>query len=110
MASLYAITDLIVARAGATTLAEITAKGIPAILVPYPYAADNHQEKNAKFLSKEGAALVILDKDVEEKLSEEVERLYKDASLRHNMAQNMKRLGRPQALYKIIEEIKEVLN
>ena len=53
----YAVADLIVYRAGATGIAEITAKGIPAILIPYPHAAENHQEYNARNLEKQGAAV-----------------------------------------------------
>ncbi|QKS71522.1 undecaprenyldiphospho-muramoylpentapeptide beta-N-acetylglucosaminyltransferase [Paenalkalicoccus suaedae] len=56
--------DAVVARAGATTLAELTALGIPSILIPSPYVTNNHQEKNARALEKVGAAKVILEKDV----------------------------------------------
>lgn len=60
----YAASDLAVVRAGATTLAEITARGLPAILIPYPFATDNHQFKNAQILERSGAAKIILDKDL----------------------------------------------
>jgi UDP-N-acetylglucosamine--N-acetylmuramyl-(pentapeptide) pyrophosphoryl-undecaprenol N-acetylglucosamine transferase len=56
--------DLVVSRAGATTLAEITSLGIPSILIPSPYVTNNHQEKNAKSLSDHGAAHVLLEKDL----------------------------------------------
>ncbi|TDJ51396.1 MAG: undecaprenyldiphospho-muramoylpentapeptide beta-N-acetylglucosaminyltransferase [Nitrospina sp.] len=64
MADQYRKASLIVCRAGATTLAEVTALGIPAVLVPFPFAAHNHQEHNARALESGGAARVILDKDV----------------------------------------------
>ena len=64
MPQAMAIADLAIFRAGATGLAELTAKGIPAILVPYPYAAENHQEHNARAVEKAGAARVILNKDL----------------------------------------------
>lgn len=56
--------DLVVSRAGATTLAEITSLGIPSILIPSPYVTNNHQEKNARSLSDHGAALLLLEKDL----------------------------------------------
>ena len=55
--------DLVVCRAGAITLAEVTAMGLPAILIPSPYVTNNHQEYNAKVLEN-GAAVVLLEKDL----------------------------------------------
>jgi len=64
MASAYARADLIVSRAGATTIAELTALGKPAILIPYPFAADDHQRANAEVLVQHGAAELIADADL----------------------------------------------
>ena len=64
MVEQYRKASLIICRAGATTLAEVTALGIPSVLVPYPFAAHNHQEHNARALESNGAAQVILDKDI----------------------------------------------
>lgn len=64
MKTAFDVADLIVSRAGATILAEIAHCEIPAILVPFPFATDNHQEKNARHLENLGAAKVILDKDL----------------------------------------------
>ena len=64
MAEQYRKASLIICRSGATTLAEVTALGIPSVLVPFPFAAHNHQEHNARALESNGAARVILDKDV----------------------------------------------
>ncbi|MDF2634990.1 MAG: UDP-N-acetylglucosamine--N-acetylmuramyl-(pentapeptide) pyrophosphoryl-undecaprenol, partial [Pelosinus sp.] len=61
MPQALAVADLAVFRAGAVGLAELTAKGIPSILVPYPYAAENHQEFNAKAMEDQGAAILIRD-------------------------------------------------
>src|SRR2546429_333370 len=65
MGGAYAAADLVVARAGATTCAELTAVGLPAILVPYPYAADDHQRRNAEVLVRAGAADMILDAELD---------------------------------------------
>jgi UDP-N-acetylglucosamine--N-acetylmuramyl-(pentapeptide) pyrophosphoryl-undecaprenol N-acetylglucosamine transferase len=64
MADQYRKASLIICRSGATTLAEVTALGIPSVLVPFPFAAHNHQEHNARALESNGAAQVVLDKDV----------------------------------------------
>jgi UDP-N-acetylglucosamine--N-acetylmuramyl-(pentapeptide) pyrophosphoryl-undecaprenol N-acetylglucosamine transferase len=63
----FAAADLIVARAGASTLAELAATGTPAILVPYPYATDDHQTENAVVVERSGAARVVADRDLDER-------------------------------------------
>lgn len=84
-----AAADLAVFRAGAIGLAELTAKGVPAVLIPYPYATANHQEFNAKAVEAAGAAKVILDKELTgEKLLEEIEKLL----INDNQLQAMKKL------------------
>ena len=69
MPEILAGTDLTVARAGATTLAELTSLGIPSILIPSPYVTNNHQEKNATALSDHHAAKILLEKDLSGKNS-----------------------------------------
>ena len=64
----YAASDLVVCRAGATTIAELTRLGKPSILVPYPFAAANHQVENAKSMKETGAAVVVYDNELSEKL------------------------------------------
>jgi UDP-N-acetylglucosamine--N-acetylmuramyl-(pentapeptide) pyrophosphoryl-undecaprenol N-acetylglucosamine transferase len=64
MPSAYALADLVVARSGASTLTEISLAGLPSILVPYPFAADDHQTANAKVFSDAGAAKLIQQKDL----------------------------------------------
>ena len=71
MASAYANADLIICRAGATTVAELTACGKAAILVPFPFAAHNHQEMNAKAMSEAGAGEMMLNKDLNGKILSE---------------------------------------
>lgn len=105
----YAVADLIIYRAGATGIAEITAKGIPAILIPYPYAAENHQEYNARNLEKNGAAEVILDNDLSGPvLINMIEDLLKNRKKLSTMSNNSKKLGKPEAtdnLVKLIEDM-----
>ncbi len=64
MKEAFDVADLLISRAGATILSEIAVCKKPAILIPYPYATDNHQEKNARTLENLGAAKVLLDKDL----------------------------------------------
>ena len=75
MVEQYRKASLVICRSGATTLAEVTALGIPSVLVPYPFAAHNHQEHNARALESNGAAQVILDKDIN---GEQVARIIRD--------------------------------
>jgi UDP-N-acetylglucosamine--N-acetylmuramyl-(pentapeptide) pyrophosphoryl-undecaprenol N-acetylglucosamine transferase len=98
MARLYAEADLVRARAGATALAEISACGIPAVLVPYPYAKDNHQEANARCFERAGAARVLLEKGLSGRgLAEVLAELLGSASKLAEMGPRMKSLGRPEA-------------
>lgn len=93
-----AAADLAVFRAGAIGLAELMAKGIPSILIPYPYATANHQEFNARAIEANGAAKVILDKDVNgEKILEIVEHLLVHENELKDMQQVAKALGKPKA-------------
>ena len=98
MPQAMAMADLAVFRAGATGLAELAARGVPAILIPYPYAAENHQEKNARALEAAGAAKVIRNSDISaEVLEGALHALLTDDARRLAMAAAMKRLGKPEA-------------
>ncbi|MGM0471324.1 MAG: undecaprenyldiphospho-muramoylpentapeptide beta-N-acetylglucosaminyltransferase [Bacillota bacterium] len=98
MAAGLAASDLVISRAGATGLAEITARGIPAILIPYPYAAENHQEHNARALEEQGAAEVILDSELTGKrLVEQIEALIFAEDRLEAMSAASKKLGKPEA-------------
>lgn len=102
MPSAYAAADLVVCRAGAITLAEITAKGLPAVLVPYPYAAERHQDANAAELAEAGAALVVADSDLSGPwLAATVRELLDDDERRQRMAKAALKLGRPDAADRI---------
>ena len=93
-----AAADLAVFRAGAIGLAELMAKGIPSVLVPYPYATANHQEFNARAVEAAGAAKVIIDRELTgEKLLEEIERLLLHPEELDEMQSAAKNLGKPAA-------------
>ena len=100
-----AAADLAVFRAGAIGLAELAAKGVPAVLVPYPYATANHQEFNAKAVEAAGAARVILDKELTgENLLEEIEKLLINDNQLQAMKKAAKSLGKPEAAAEIAQQ------
>jgi UDP-N-acetylglucosamine--N-acetylmuramyl-(pentapeptide) pyrophosphoryl-undecaprenol N-acetylglucosamine transferase len=104
MPEAYAAADLVISRAGATTLAELTAVGRPAILIPYPYAAGHHQELNAQRLAEMGAARIILDRDMDsEILSKNIKELYENPEMRMEMERASRALGKPDAAQKVAE-------
>ncbi|KAF0181932.1 MAG: UDP-N-acetylglucosamine--N-acetylmuramyl-(pentapeptide) pyrophosphoryl-undecaprenol [Nitrospirae bacterium] len=104
MAEAYALADVVLCRAGATTLAEITAIGKPAVLVPYPFAASNHQELNAKKLEDMGAARVIFDRDLSgERVAEIFRTLYLDERLRAGIKRSAAAFGRVDAADRIVQ-------
>ena len=110
MADAYAVADLIISRAGATTLAELTACGKAAILVPYPYAAGNHQEINARKLWDIGAAQMILDRDMNGKtLSDLIKYMLEDPAAINEMERISKSLGSPEATRKVVELVMGLL-
>jgi UDP-N-acetylglucosamine--N-acetylmuramyl-(pentapeptide) pyrophosphoryl-undecaprenol N-acetylglucosamine transferase len=89
----FAAGDLVVARAGAMTIAELSVCGKPAILVPYPFASEDHQTANASGLVKEGAAVMIRDSEAWEKLVSTLIGLIGNERIRNEMGQNMARMG-----------------
>jgi len=105
MGAAYAAADVVVGRAGAMTCAEVTAVGLPAILVPYPYAADDHQRRNAEVLAAAGAAETILDADLTaERLAGRLRGLLEDPARRATMAARARDLGRPDAAQRVADE------
>ena len=102
----YAAADLVVCRSGAMTLAEIAACGTPAILVPYPYAAHDHQRVNASNLVDRGAAAMILDHDLTgDRLAKEIAHWLSDRPALSQMSSNARRFARPDAAEKIARSI-----
>lgn len=110
MADVWAVADLVVSRAGASTCAELTACGIPSILMPYPFHKDMHQRQNAKVLADAGAAVLMDDeKDAgknSEKLMAILEPLLRDSSKRQAMGAAAKSIGVPHAAKRVAEVLK----
>jgi UDP-N-acetylglucosamine--N-acetylmuramyl-(pentapeptide) pyrophosphoryl-undecaprenol N-acetylglucosamine transferase len=99
--------DLVVSRAGASTLGEFPAAGLPAVLVPYPYAGA-HQWDNAHYLVQAKAAIAIADADLGTDLIPTVMDLLADSSRRAAMAQAAHALARPDASQRIVRELQEL--
>ncbi|MFL5319022.1 MAG: UDP-N-acetylglucosamine--N-acetylmuramyl-(pentapeptide) pyrophosphoryl-undecaprenol N-acetylglucosamine transferase, partial [Myxococcaceae bacterium] len=98
MSKAYARSDLVICRAGATTVAELTVCKKAAILIPFPFATDNHQEINAKALVDSGAALMFRESELTgEKLAAEIRRLKGDPAKLKQMEKRAALLGRPEA-------------
>lgn len=102
--------DLVICRAGAITISELTALGIPSIMIPSPYVTANHQEYNARALEEQGAAVVILEKDLSSDiLYQQIKDLLKDKDQLGKMARNAKKNGITNAADKIYSAIQQIL-
>ncbi len=105
----YAAADFAFGRAGASTLAELTALGRPSVLVPYPYAANDHQSLNAELLSQAGAAITIPQPELTaERLCQALTALASDPALRRRMAESALNQGRPDAAARAARELAEL--
>jgi len=101
--------DLLICRAGATTLAEVAAAGVASILIPLPTATDDHQRKNATALVRQGAADMVEQRDLTgERLAEQIVALARDAARRQRMREAAKRFARPNAAAAIVDRILEL--
>ena len=98
MSEAYGWADLVVCRAGALTVSELAAVGVGAILVPFPGAVDDHQAYNAQYLVREGAAVLIRDRELtEERLASELQRLCAGRGKLLAMAERARLLAKPRA-------------
>jgi UDP-N-acetylglucosamine--N-acetylmuramyl-(pentapeptide) pyrophosphoryl-undecaprenol N-acetylglucosamine transferase len=110
MAPCYREAHLVVCRAGATTITELCAWGRASILIPYPYAADDHQRKNAQVLVNRGAGRIILDAELSGKrLAEEILPLYRSRKALRAMEAGAASLARPDAAARIVDECYRLL-
>lgn len=105
----YRLADLVICRAGANTIAEISAVGIPAILIPYPYATDNHQYWNAYELARIGGAVIIKQDELKpERLTELVSDLLLNDEKLDNMKKINRGLSKPFAAEKVVDKICQI--
>lgn len=113
MAERYQAATLVISRAGATTLAELACAGAPAVLVPYPQSADNHQWHNAKALSDAGAAVLCEQRLTAAETAGELSVILRDLSQapsrRADMSESMRSLALPDATNRVVEVIKQVI-
>lgn len=107
MAEAYAQADFVICRAGAMTVAELSVVGLGSLLVPFPYAVDDHQTTNAQYLAEKSAALLIQQKELTvEKLSQVLLELTREKCLK--MAERARKLGKPEATKNVAKICMEV--
>jgi UDP-N-acetylglucosamine--N-acetylmuramyl-(pentapeptide) pyrophosphoryl-undecaprenol N-acetylglucosamine transferase len=105
MAAAYSRAGLVVSRAGATTLAELAVMGLPALLIPYPHAADNHQVTNGEYYEKRGGCLMVAESALSgEKLARLISEHLQNMEELHTMSATMKSLAMPDATDRIVDE------
>jgi UDP-N-acetylglucosamine--N-acetylmuramyl-(pentapeptide) pyrophosphoryl-undecaprenol N-acetylglucosamine transferase len=110
MAGVYKEADLVVSRAGAGAVFEMAAMGKPSLLIPYPFAANRHQETNAQFLAAAGAAEMILQENLTgEVLADRLAKFMEDRAALEIMGQAAKRVSKPDAAQKIADLLLEMV-
>ena len=110
MGEVLKFTDLIVTRAGATIIAEITSLGLPSILIPSPYVANNHQEINAKDLKDYGASIVIKENEFEgEEFIKDIDKILESKDIYKTMSEAAKKIGITDSNTRIYNEIERLL-
>lgn len=106
----YRAADVVVSRAGASTISEIQLVGAPAILVPSPNVAEDHQRKNAEALSSRDAAVMIFDRDCKEQLRDAVTALLRDKKQRDTLSANVRSMAMENSDERIVDEIMKLIN
>lgn len=106
----YAVADVVIARAGACTVSELALMGKAAIFVPSPNVSEDHQTKNAVTLVSKKAALVVPDKEAEDKVVPAALSLIRNKELKESMAQNIRQFGVPDSAERIVRIITEIIS
>lgn len=105
MALAYSAADVVLARAGGTSIAELACRGLPAVLVPFPAAAEDHQTANARAIARSGGAVVVPEGELGSRGIAEALVILFDAERRNQMAGAMRRAGRPEAAREIVDRM-----
>lgn len=110
MYNAYALADFAICRAGAMAISELMAAGLPALLVPYPFAAADHQYKNAKMIEEKNAGILVVDdEEMPEKICSLVNSVFLDQDKINTFAENMKNLHQPDTIDIMLTEIEQML-
>lgn len=109
METAYSAADVIVSRAGAIAISELAVAQKPVILVPFPFAAEDHQTKNAMNLVEKNAARMVKDSEMKEKFWKTLSEVCEDENLRKEMSDNLKYFAKPNAAKEIVDEIFKVI-
>lgn len=110
MALAYSAADVIVSRAGAIAISELAVAKKPILLVPFPFAAEDHQTKNALTLVKKNAARMVKDDEMKDKFWQTLLEICEDENLRKEMSQNLEFFAKPKATEEIVDEILKTLD
>jgi UDP-N-acetylglucosamine--N-acetylmuramyl-(pentapeptide) pyrophosphoryl-undecaprenol N-acetylglucosamine transferase len=110
MSAAYSIADVILSRAGAGTVSELAIVGKPVILIPSPYVAEDHQTKNAQSLVNSEAAILIEEKELDNRLFEELLNLFSDTDKYKKLSDNLKKLAKPEATKEIVNDIMSTIS
>jgi len=105
MQAAYKAADLIISRAGAGTISELSLVGKPVILVPSPYVAEDHQTKNAQALAGKNAAVLIEEKNLSGELWKHVKKIFSDEKWAGSLSENIKKLAQPEATSAIVDDM-----
>ena len=106
----YAASDIIISRAGASSVSELCIVGKPVIFIPSPNVAEDHQTKNAQAISSQNAALLIAEKNLEDEFKTQFSELINNEGLQQSFATNIKKLAKKSATNDIVHEIEKLIN
>lgn len=106
----YAASDIIISRAGASSVSELCIVGKPVIFIPSPNVAEDHQTKNAQAISSQNAALLIAEKNLEDEFETQFSELINNEGLQQSFATNIKKLAKKSATNDIVHEIEKLIN